>query len=227
MSDESSSGSSSKSKKSWQSKSWQSKSWQSKAIGIGILVLVVGYVLLRPSLEEWLGVPLPSLTESNEQVDPDNADPAPRLSPTTEPRTQPQDSAGNREDEPLLRELKDGGAILASGLMFPGSRSGETRLEHVLRHDNDLPRRSGMHGVFDGDETDLLEVVNEAYELILSKSNKVTSKKEGERTVYDVDLQRRIGFVGGRVGAERSNPEARKIRLVLEGNRVITAFPIK
>jgi hypothetical protein len=40
-------------------------------------------------------------------------------------------------------------------------------------------------------------------------------------------MQRRIGFVGGRVGAERRHPAARKVRLVLEGNKVITAYPMK
>jgi hypothetical protein len=225
MSDESASASPGKSK----------KTWQSKAVGIGILVLIVGYVLFRPSLEKWLGVSLPSITNSNQQADNpndnnSNTDPKPndgQSGNSNSPNGSPNGGSSDGSEGPLLTKLQDGGAKLQSGLVFPGSRNGETRLEHVMRHDDDQPNRSGMHGVFDGDETDLLEVVDEAYEMILNKSPRVRAKKEGARTVYDVDMQRRIGFVGGRVGAERRHPAARKVRLVLEGNKVITAYPMK
>jgi hypothetical protein len=39
------------------------------------------------------------------------------------------------------------------------------------------------------------------------------------------DLRRRIGFVGGQQGWRQGNPPATHVRLVLEDDRVITAFP--
>jgi hypothetical protein len=152
MSDESASASPGKSK----------KTWQSKAVGIGILVLIVGYVLFRPSLEKWLGVSLPSITNSNQQADNpndnnSNTDPKPNdgqsgnsNSPNGSPNGgSPNGGSSDGSEGPLLTKLQDGGAKLQSGLVFPGSRNGETRLEHVMRHDDDQPNRSGMHGVFD------------------------------------------------------------------------------
>jgi hypothetical protein len=46
------------------------------------------------------------------------------------------------------------------------------------------------------------------------------------RTIYTVDLGKRIGFIGGQDGGRRRNPMARRVRLVLEGKRVITAYPM-
>ena len=129
---------------------------------------------------------------------------------------------------PPLGELTEVGKdtwVSTAGLRYtPGSQEGH-RLKHVMRHDNDLPDRPGKHGVFDGDQQTLLAVLDEAYGLIKEDSRQVRSNREGDRTVYEVDMQRRIGFVGGRDGKRDGNPPAQHIRLVLEDDRVITAFP--
>ena len=38
-------------------------------------------------------------------------------------------------------------------------------------------------------------------------------------------MHRRIGYKGGRVGKDGGNPPLHRIRLVLEGRNVITAYP--
>lgn len=53
----------------------------------------------------------------------------------------------------------------------------------------------------------------------------VSSMKHG-RSIYAVDMGRRIGFVGGQAGAAAGNPTASHVQLVLQGNDVITAFPV-
>ena len=120
-----------------------------------------------------------------------------------------------------------GGGVKRStaGLRYtPGSEEGH-RLKHVLRHDNDIPDRPGSHGVFDGDAETLLAVIDEAYLLAKQGGPRVKTERQGDRQVHEVDLRRRIGFVGGQVGERRRHPPATRVRLILEGDRVISAFP--
>ena len=72
----------------------------------------------------------------------------------------------------------------------------------------------------------LLAVIDEAYLLALDGGPRVKLEREQRRTVYDVDMGRRIGYVGGREGKVRGHPAARGVRLVMEDDRLITAFPI-
>jgi hypothetical protein len=70
-----------------------------------------------------------------------------------------------------------------------------------------------------------LKSIEKAYEK--AKAGQRTTKQvDGNRTIYTVDMGKRVGFVGGREGNQKRTPMARRIRMVLEGNRVITAFPL-
>lgn len=135
------------------------------------------------------------------------------------------------ESQPEIGQLRDlGGKVWesAAGLKYgPGSQE-KHRLLHVMRHAEDQPRRSGKHGVFlgEGDRKTVLALIDEAYLKALKGGRKVEKKKEGTRVVYTVNMGRRIGFVGGSVGNKQGKPAASKIRLVLEGTNVITAFPL-
>lgn len=106
----------------------------------------------------------------------------------------------------------------------PGSAEGH-RLEHLKRHTKDDPRRRGSHGVFEGGMEGALKTIDAAYSR--AKNNQRTTKEvDGDRTIYTVDLGKRIGYVGGSTGQRRGKPMARRVRLVLEGNYVVTAFPL-
>ncbi len=167
-----------------------------------ILLVVAWYLVARPMLFEPAAGPLPSPAPSPEVV---------------------AESGEARLGE--LTDLGDGVQRSTAGLVYaPGSQEGH-RLKHVMRHDNDQPSRPGLHGVFDGDADDLLAVIDEAYLLVRAGSPQVQSRREGDRMVHEVDLRRRIGFVGGQQGRRLGNPPATQVRLVLEGDRVITAFP--
>jgi len=140
-------------------------------------------------------------------------------------------SKKSASSQPELGQLRDlGGKVWesAAGLKYgPGSRE-KHRLLHIMRHAEDQPKRPGKHGVFlgEGDRTKVLALIDEAYLQALKGGRKVDKKQEGNRVVYTVDLGRRIGFVGGQVGNKQGKPSAYKIRLVLEGTNVITAFPL-
>ena len=55
-----------------------------------------------------------------------------------------------------------------------------------------------------------------------------THLNQNNRTVTTVNLQRRLGYVGGSEGARKRNPECRLVRIVTENRReVITAYPVQ
>ena len=125
----------------------------------------------------------------------------------------------------LLREISADRYVSPAGLMYtPGSAEGH-RLKHLQRHTEDQPNRPGSHGVFDGGMEKALKTIDSAYER--AKKNQRTTKREDQgRTILTVDMGGRVGYVGGREGNRKRKPMARRVRLILEGNRVITAYPM-
>ena len=70
-----------------------------------------------------------------------------------------------------------------------------------------------------------LKTIDRAYER--AKNNQRTTRKRDEgRDILTVDMGGRVGYVGGRDGNRRRKPMARRVRLVLDGQRVITAYPL-
>lgn len=142
---------------------------------------------------------------------------------------------GGKEQDPKskseLGQLRDlGGKVWesAAGLKYgPGSQE-KHRLLHVMKHAKDEPDRPGKHGVFAGEgiRKNVLALIDEAYLKALAGGRNVNKKNEGSRVVYTVDMGRPVGYVGGRVGNQQGKPQAYKVRLVLEGTSVITAFPL-
>jgi hypothetical protein len=141
-----------------------------------------------------------------------------------------QPGAGQRGTDPtlkygLLREVSRDRYLSPAGLLYaPGSAEGH-RLEHLRRHTIDDPSRPGSHGVFDGEMAGALKTIDRAYELA-KKGQRTTKQEDQGRTIYTVDMGSRIGYVGGRDGGRRRKPMARRVRIVVEGNRLITAYPM-
>lgn len=239
--------------------------------GIVIAVLLGGYTLLRPTINEKTGWNLPALPAKQVAKDSvaENSNP-PITDQASSPRAVPQPSDSTKSSTPrdeghaqpqgndtakssgpfvsnatrgspaadakpsaktsdlkygLLREISTDRYLSPAGVLYtPGSAEGH-RLEHLRRHTKDQPNRPGKHGVFDGDMEGALVTIDKAYEK--AQANQRTTKEvDGKRTIYTVDMGKRVGFVGGRDGQRSRNPMARRVRLVLEGNRLITAFPL-
>lgn len=149
------------------------------------------------------------------------------------PKRQAQQKPKNldsKKSEPVLGQLKkvDKNVLESTaGLRYgPGSREGH-RLKHVMLHASDQPNRSGKHGVFDGDQEEILALLDEVYLTAQKRGppKNVRVKQDRNRTVMTVNLNRRVGFMGGQVGKSRGRPGLKKVRIVLEGKSVITAFP--
>ncbi|MDA8743785.1 hypothetical protein N9N28_04030 [Rubripirellula amarantea] len=125
----------------------------------------------------------------------------------------------------LLREVSRDRFLSPEGLLYtPGSAEGH-RLDHLARHTRDQPNRPGSHGVFDGEMEGALKTIDRAYARAKTGQRTTKSVDQG-RTIYTVDMGGRVGFVGGQVGKRKRNPMARRVRLVLDGDRVITAYPM-
>lgn len=112
-----------------------------------------------------------------------------------------------------------------AGLLYTAGSAEGHRLKHLQRHTVDDPDRPGPHGVFDGGMEGALATIDRAYQKAKT-GVQTTTRQERGRTIYTVDLGSRVGFVGGQEGQRRRKPMARRVRLVLEDNRVITAFPL-
>ncbi|MFV0442639.1 MAG: hypothetical protein ACK5Q5_03605 [Planctomycetaceae bacterium] len=111
-----------------------------------------------------------------------------------------------------------------AGLIYVQERS-EHRIDHVLRHGKDDQSRP-VHGVFNGDRDTILAVIDEAWQLAQKgRPPKVEVEDQGDRTVYVVDLGRKIGYMGGQAGKRKRFPPCRHLQLVVEGNEVVTAYP--
>lgn len=135
--------------------------------------------------------------------------------------------SGSSSKRSELREVGRDTYMSSGGLLYArGSRHGH-RLDHVLAHGRDEPNRPGFHGVFaDGERLAVVTLIDEAYQRAEAGGRGVQKKVEDRRTVYTIDMGRTVGYVGGEAGNRRGRPEAHHIRLVLEGKRVITAFPL-
>lgn len=124
----------------------------------------------------------------------------------------------------VLKDVGRGSYESTAGLLYTRGSAEGHRLKHIERHLTDQPNRP-VHGVFDGDRAAMLAIVDEAYLKAKSGGRGVKKETQDRRTVYTVDLGRKIGFVGGQVGSRKNKPKATKLKLILEGNKVITAYP--
>lgn len=135
-------------------------------------------------------------------------------------------SSAKKSSQPYLKDGRRGTKISPAGLVYTGSRSGEHRTEHVLRHAQDQPNRPGNHGVFDADGDEVFRLIDEAYALIQKNSRQVSKDPPRDgKTAYLIDMKRRIGYRGGKSGNRAGKPAAKKMKLILAENRVITAYP--
>lgn len=126
-------------------------------------------------------------------------------------------------------ELKQVGKdhwISPAGLVYKGyDPAGLTRVEHVERHTRDFPDRDGPHGVFEGGPAAAFGVIDEAWKI--AQQRRIKPKRDGDRSLLDVSLGRRVGYLGGSVGKRRNRPPLTRVRIVFETGtkNIVTAFP--
>lgn len=209
-----------------------SRTGRRSAGGMLAILLLVIYWFAQPVLNERFGLNLPGLNSDNNAQPANNAPTAEKAQPRVEPRVEPaaKQTDVQRSDDGdlkygLLQEVGRDRYLSPAGLMYtPGSQEGH-RLKHIEKHLTDIPSRPGSHGVFDGEMPSVLKLIDQAFEKTKTNDRDVSSSDEDGRMVYEINMRSRIGYVGGQTGSRRQKPAANKLRLVIDGNRVITAFP--
>ena len=141
-----------------------------------------------------------------------------------QPRKFPKNNAAIDDFPP--GGLKSYGDIKVSpaGLRYTKS-SNEHRLDHVMRHAKNALNRP-VHGVFDGDQAKVIATIDEAYLKAQAGGRGVQREQDRNRTAFTVELNRRVGYVGGQKGQRNGNPPCTKVKLILEDKNVITAYPV-
>ena len=151
--------------------------------------------------------------------------------PTTTKTTPPKTGTPrpNSTTPPAQPEKSKLGVLKPAGRDRYESTAGlvysQYRIDHVMEHSRDNPDKPS-HGVFEGTKDEILALIDEAYELAKKKGPpQVVIEDEGDRTTYTVNLNRKIGHGGGQSGARRRNPPLKMVKIVLEGETVVTAYP--
>lgn len=127
----------------------------------------------------------------------------------------------------FLEEIRENVFQSPAGLIYQTGSADGHRLQHVLQHardDLDKP----VHGVFTGSREEILALLDEVWTLSQERGPPfVEQTTQGRRLIVTANLEREIGYVGGQSGKRQGNPLCRKVRLVLEETRVITAYPMR
>lgn len=191
-------------------------------------ILVLGaalllYVFFQPTLERTLGIDLPDITTET----PNTPAPNDRIPSSRSPSSQPSTQEAIRELSKFLEPLGRDSYRSPAGLRYTrGSEHGH-RIAHIMAHTHDEPNQPGQHGVFDAKQPlEVFQLIDNAYQQALL-GDRTDTNYEDERTIYTVNLGKRIGYIGGTSGKHRNHPTAKYLRLVVERDRLITAFPYR
>ncbi|MBL8889608.1 MAG: hypothetical protein JNL67_06495 [Planctomycetaceae bacterium] len=125
----------------------------------------------------------------------------------------------------VLRSLGREEYVSPAGLRYTRGSAEGHRLNHIERHLNDQPERSGRHGVFRGDMEQFLQHIDQSYLRAKRREPRTSMRNEDGRTIYEATFDKPIGYIGGREGARLKRPATNKLRVVVDEDRVITAFP--
>jgi hypothetical protein len=127
--------------------------------------------------------------------------------------------------EDYLKEVGKNRFESPAGLIYkPGSEEGH-RLKHIERHLKDIPDRPGSHGVFDGSMVEFLIAIDDAVTRAKRKLKGTSMEEDDGAMVYEAAFDKPIGFLGGETGKRKKNPKVKKMRVVIQDDAVITAFP--
>ena len=162
--------------------------------------------------------PVPKVAASKPKVDV-----SPPLKSAKKPAIKP--SAKETDYLDFLTEVARDRYQSPAGLFYTrGSEEGH-RLKHLAKHLEDEPTRPGSHGVFNGDLLQALRWIDDAYQTAKKGDRNARTRKEGDSTIYEVTFDKPIGYVGGSDGKRKGNPSTKRVRIVVIGQNVITAFP--
>lgn len=181
---------------------------------LAIVGVVLAYWLGQPILNRTFGWNLPTIAAMLGED---------RSHSKSEPTDKPSNHDSKARD--FLTEVGPDHYRSPAGLFYTrGSEEGH-RLKHLATHLEDQPTWPGPHGVFDGDLDQVLRWVDEAYQKAKNGDRSARTIDDDESTKYEVTFDEPIGYVGGSEGKRKGNPSTKRLRLIVIGQNVITAFP--
>ncbi len=122
-----------------------------------------------------------------------------------------------------LSRNSDGSYVSPGGVSYPTELGYGNRAAHVLDHFEESAEKSSQ-GVFTITKDEVFPMIDDAYARIAADPAEYHAEDQGKRQVYDVPMDKVIGYVGGQEG---SNDQVSTLRVVLQnGNEVVTSFPV-
>jgi hypothetical protein len=96
---------------------------------------------------------------------------------------------------------------------------------HIYEHTENDPKKI-IHGFFDISNEDMDKLIEEITKILQEKNNKnLRSYFSGQQLIYDIDMGRKIGWIGGQRGEEMGFPTTTFIRVIMDGRMVISCYP--
>lgn len=183
----------------------------------GVMALAAIYHFSRPTLEKWTGRSLPAIVNDDRSASNHSGN----NDQDHDYDVSFESNGGQNLGKAARAWLKQEGNQFRSpaGLKYSGNN-----IDHVLLHCKDNTSKP-THGIFVGGGAEVMQMVDEAYEKVKSGDRSVDSEKSRGRMTHIVSMGRVVGHTGGQKAKKRGRDELRKIKLVLDGDRVITAFP--
>ncbi len=154
--------------------------------------------------------------------------PPPADEPIAGEKLQKQDESQSKEqttNDSFLKSIGRERYQSPAGLIYgPGSEEGH-RLKHIERHLKDIPDRPGSHGVFSGTREEFLQAIDDTFKRASDGAKNAKRYEDEGAMVFEATFDKPLGFLGGQSGKRQKNPKLRKLRVVVRGTNVITAFP--
>ncbi|MCU0716374.1 MAG: hypothetical protein MUD03_09630 [Pirellula sp.] len=196
---------------------------------IGLLLVIVLYAFAQPWLNKRLGWNLPAIPIADSSSSPSsNSSPSqPPVDSSLDAKPSSADSshADSATAESFLQKVGDQTFRSPAGLVYKRGSAEGHRLKHLERHLRDIPDRPGPHGVFNGTMDEFLRIIDAGYTRAKNKESGTSVKNDNGREEIDIRFPSEIGFLGGQEGKRKGNPPLKRLKIILDEDSVITAYP--
>jgi hypothetical protein len=201
---------------------------------IGLLLVIVLYAFAQPWLNKRLGWNLPAIPIADSSSSPSSNSSTSQPSKPSQPPAdssldaEPSTADSNHADstaESFLQKVGDQTFRSPAGLVYKRGSAEGHRLKHLERHIRDIPDRPGPHGVFKGSMDEFLRIIDAGYTRAKNKESGTSVKNDNGRDEIDIRFPSEIGFLGGQEGKRKGNPPLKRLKIILDEDSVITAYP--
>jgi hypothetical protein len=96
---------------------------------------------------------------------------------------------------------------------------------HIYEHTENDPKKP-IHGIFDISNEDVDNLLEEIKKIILENNKKIFRRYfSGQEFIYEIDMGRKIGWMGGEYGEENGFPATSLVRVIMDRGLVKSCYP--